>query len=100
MQESIFEWDEDKNRSNKKKHGVGFEDAILIFDDPYLLEKYDFKHSDDEDRFFAIGSVYEILLLAVAYTDRNGRTRIISARPATKNEKELYYDKINDYFTS
>ena len=93
MHRDCFEWDTAKNASNKKKHGIAF-------DDPYLLEKYDSKHSDIEDRFLAIGSIYDILLVAVAYTDRKGKTRIISARHATKAEKRLYYDKINDCYGS
>lgn len=97
MNKSYFEWDTDKNSKNKEKHGIAFEEDILIFDDPYLLEKYDISHSDDEDRFLAIGSIKGILIVPLAYTDRNGRTRIISARAATKKEKELYYDTINTY---
>ena len=100
MYRDRFEWDTAKNASNKKKHGIAFEDAILIFDDPYLLEKYDSKHSDIEDRFLALGSIYDILLVAVVYTDRKGKTRIISARHTTKAEKRLYYDKINDCYGS
>ena len=63
-----------------------------------MLEKYDSKHSEYEDRFLAIGSICGLVLMAVAYTDRAGITRIISARSATKAEKELYYDKINEYY--
>ncbi|WP_428769246.1 BrnT family toxin [Treponema sp. HNW] len=100
MHRNCFEWDITKNKSNEKKHGIAFEDAILIFEDPYLLEKYDSKHSNDEDRFLALGSIYGILLVAVAYTDRKGKTRIISARRATKTEQRLYYDKINEYYGS
>lgn len=97
MVRECFEWDTIKNDNNKRKHGVSFEDAILIFDDPYLLEKYDSKHSEYEDRFLAIGSICGLVLVTVAYTDRDGITRIISA---SKAEKELYYDKINEYYGS
>ena len=100
MVRDCFEWDTTKNDNNKRKHGVSFEDAILIFDDPYLLEKYDSKHSEYEDRFLAIGSICGLVLITVAYTDRDGITRIISARSATKAEKVLYYDKIDEYYGS
>lgn len=96
MIRECFEWDSEKNDSNTRKHGITFEKAILIFDDPYLLEKYDTAHSEDEDRFIAIGSIAGVLIVTVVYTDRNEITRIISARPATKQEKELYYDTIHD----
>ena len=96
MHNGDFEWNIQKNEINKKKHGLAFEDAILIFDDPYLLERYDAKHSDYEDRFTAIGTVCGILPAVVSYTYRENKTRIISARYATKKEERFYCDTIND----
>ena len=61
-----------------------------------FFEKYDSAHSLEEDRFIGIGSVEGVLIVTISYTDRNGVTRIISARAATPNERKEYYDKIND----
>lgn len=100
MDYSLFEWDNEKNISNKEKHKIGFEEAALVFDDPFHIELYDSVHSDKEDRFLAIGTVMNILIVLVVYTERNDRLRIISARPATNKEKELYYDAVNNTFGS
>lgn len=49
-----FEWDENKNTSNKEKHKISFETAAHVFDDSYYIEMFDFEHSSDEDRYIAI----------------------------------------------
>lgn len=87
-----FEWDEEKNRINKEKHdGIGFEYAVRVFLDEKRIERYDAEHSSfTEDRWNAIGMVGRVLF--VVYTERGERTRIISARRATKKEEEEYYD--------
>ena len=85
-----FEWDEEKNKINIKKHGISFETASLVFNDTYYLEIFDFVHSLDEDRYIAIGKVGRVLF--VVFTERDDKVRIISARPATKHEEDLYYD--------
>ena len=91
-----FEWDEEKNAMNRKKHGIDFRDAALVFNDENYLEFYDAEHSDDEDRYNIIGKVGEILF--VVYTERKTRIRIISARIATPLERRWYYDReIFDY---
>lgn len=95
-----FEWDESKNQLNIKKHKISFEEVILAFDDPMFFEKYDLKHSNEEDRYIGIGSVADVVIVTVSYTDRNGVTRIISARVATANERKEYYGKINDIIGS
>jgi len=88
-----FEWDEEKNKCNKKKHGVSFEMAVRVFLDEKRLEKFDEEHSTlDEERYNIIGRVSDMLILFVVATDRNSRVRIISARPAEKEEKEEYYE--------
>ena len=89
-----FIWDKDKAELNKKKHNVSFETAIYIFQDPYLYEIYDETHSEDEERFAYIGSVMNQVILFVVTTDRENKTRIISARRATKNERSKYYENI------
>ena len=90
-----FEWDDDKNELNKKKHGISFETAALIFEDENRVEKYDYTHSQDEDRYISIGMINKIL--TVVHTDRSDAVRIISARLADAGEKEQYYGQ-NDYY--
>lgn len=91
----IYEWDNAKNEKNKKKHdGIGFELAVRVFLDENRIEKYDYHHStNNEDRWNVIGKVEAVLF--VVYTERNERTRIISARKATKEECYEYYN--NDF---
>ena len=73
-----------------KKHGISFEDAMLVFEDEYRKEFYDAAHSEYEDRYHTIGMVEDILF--VVYTERGEYVRIISARIANRKEKEMYYD--------
>ena len=85
-----FEWDENKNEINKKKHGISFETATRVFGDKNRVEIYDFLHSMfDEERCITIGMADKVLF--VVFTERKDSTRIISARPAEQNEKEFYY---------
>lgn len=88
----IFEWDNAKNEYNKKKHdGIGFEFVVRVFLDEKRIEKYDYKHSTaTEDRWNVIGLVDDVLF--VVYTERNDKMRIISARKATQEECNEYYD--------
>ena len=87
-----YEWDEEKNRINKEKHdGISFEYAVRVFLDEKRIERYDTEHSTlTEDRWNAIGMVERVLF--VVYTERGENTRIISARRATKEEEDEYYD--------
>ena len=85
----IYEWDDKKNDLNHSKHGIWFSVAIRVFDDPNRIEYYDEDHSDEEDRWQVIGMVDNIIV--VIYTDREDRTRIISARHAKKDERRKYY---------
>lgn len=85
-----FEWDVEKNWKNKAKHGISFEVAAHVFEDPYYIEMFDFEHSDEEERFIAIGKVGYVLF--VVFTERKDRIRIISARIATASERRLYND--------
>ena len=87
--EYLVEWDDEKNQINKKKHGISFEDAALVFLDENRIDDYDEIHSEDEDRIKVIGRVGKIL--AVIYTERIEKYRIISARYATKKEERDYY---------
>ena len=85
-----FEWDKRKNTANIKKHGVSFEDAALVFKDTKRLEMYDKKNSIFEDRWKTVG-FYTATLLTVITTERSNSVRIISAREASKKEKEEYF---------
>lgn len=85
----VVEWDDEKNKINKRKHGISFETAAEVFLDENRLDDYDEFHSDDEDRNKVIGMVGEIL--TVIYTERRERYRIISARKANKKERMDYY---------
>ena len=82
-----FEWDEEKNQINKRKHKISFETAAYVFED----EMYDFEHSIEEDRYIAIGCVGDVLF--VVFTERKDNIRLISARLATESERRLYYDQ-------
>ena len=94
--ELLFEWDSEKARINKLKHHVSFETAANVFFDENRIEKLDDEHSDDEDRWKVLGKVDDILL--VIYTDREDRTRIISARKAKPKERRIYYGNGDLYF--
>ena len=85
-----YEWDETKSELNKQKHGFTFEEILEVFDDPYILTQYDIAHSADEDRYWSIGSINGVLVIVVYYTERDGRTRIISARQAESALQEVY----------
>ncbi len=89
-----FEWDENKEKINLKKHGLDFKTAALIFLDTNRLEIPDIEHSTlEEERFISIGLVNnKVALLTVVHTDRGDVTRIISARYATKQEERWYYN--------
>jgi uncharacterized protein len=87
-----FEWDPAKSTSNKKKHGVTFEEAQSIFYDDFALQFYDDEHSSEEDRFLMLGMSSEARLLLVCHCERaSGEiVRIISARRATTSESKFY----------
>ena len=93
-----FEWDENKNEANRKKHGIQFESAALVFEDQNRLMFVE-RIEDGEERWHAIGSVRSsILFLTVVHTYAEEGTelivRIISARRATRHERELYAEAI------
>jgi uncharacterized DUF497 family protein len=93
-EDGLFEWDEEKSRTNKEKHGLSFDKAIKVFDDEYLIETYDEKHSlFGEDRYLVLGEVGGIVILFVCYAERNSRKRIITARKAVEKERNKYYEK-------
>jgi uncharacterized DUF497 family protein len=85
-----FEWDPDRAPANARKHGVAFTEAMTIFGDPLELTIVDPDHSHDELRFVSIGMSVAGRLLVVAYTEREGRIRIINARQAISRERKSY----------
>lgn len=85
----MFEWDDAKNASNIAKHGVSFELAQLIFGGA-VLTVADNREDYGERREVSIGKVEGAAILAVVHTDRAGRVRIISARPASQRERRRY----------
>ena len=92
----IFEWDSEKAKLNKIKHGVGFKLATHVFEDEDRITRRDDEHSDYEERWQVIGKVKNILF--VVYTERGEKTRIISAREASPREREWYYGDSDLYF--
>ena len=87
-----FEWDPDKNRTNQRKHGLSFEEAVRVFDAAdEAMELFDERHSDIEERFITIGPVRGGLVLVV-WTERvDDIIWVISARWATPRERDLYH---------
>jgi len=85
-----FEWDATKAAANLAKHGVSFPEAMGIFGDPLEVTIPDPVHSSEEARFLSIGLSEVGRLLVVAYTEREGRIRIISAREAAPRERRHY----------
>ena len=89
-----FEWDENKNTINKKKHNISFEEAKTVFYDEGALLIDDPEHSEDEERFIILGLSTKANLLVVCHCCRDSETviRLISARKATTRESQQYYD--------
>lgn len=85
-----FEWDPEKAKRNLKKHGVAFEEAVTVFYDPLSATFDDPDHSVGEYRFITIGLSSRDRLVVVAHAERGESLRIISARPATANERKRH----------
>jgi len=85
-----FEWDDKKAAANERKHRVSFEEAETVFGDTLGLTVLDAARSEREIRFVTIGMSDLGRILVVAHTDRGEKTRIISARKATKRERRNY----------
>jgi uncharacterized protein len=85
-----FDWDTNKAVSNLSKHGVSFDEAKTVFDDPLYVDFYDPDHSEDEERYLILGISNQGRLLIVSYTGREELTRLISARVVTRIEREAY----------
>ena len=87
-----FEWSPAKSKTNERKHGVSFEEAQSVFYDDFARQFFDEEHSDDEERFIMLGISNRSRVLIVIHCERsNGDIiRIISARKATRKEREYY----------
>jgi uncharacterized protein len=87
-----FAWDERKNKANRAKHGVWFEEAQTVFHDPHARVFYDPEHSETENRFLLLGmsSAGRALLVVHCYREADSLVRLISARKAAKKEVRAY----------
>ena len=85
-----FEWDPAKAAANLKRHRVSFHEAAAVLTDPLSTTFPDEVHSADEVRFLTIGASTQGNIVVVAHTERNDTIRIISARRATRREREFY----------
>ena len=88
-----FEWNPKKAEANLSKHGVSFREAVTAFGDPLSMNMADPDHSKGEERSIVLGMSDRYRLLVVSYTERSPRTRIISARLATRHERKQYEEK-------
>ena len=88
-----FEWDSKKAEANRKKHGVSFEEGVTAFGDPLSMNMPDPDHSESEQRFTVIGLSDRYRLLVVCYTEIEDNTRIVSARQATRFERQAYEEE-------
>ncbi len=87
-----FEWDEAKSRANFAKHGIDFETAQRIFGGP-VFTRPDRRRDYGEARHVSIGRV-EAAVIVVVHTERGRRMRLISARPASRKERQIWHEQI------
>ena len=85
-----IEWDPKKAKSNLEKHGVSFEEAATALSDPMAATGADPDHSLTEERYVTFGVSEKGRLVVVSHTEKDQTIRIISARKASKGERELY----------
>jgi uncharacterized DUF497 family protein len=92
MMDVVFEWDERKNRANRKKHGISFEEGRTAFLDENARVMPDSEHSEDEERFVLLGlsTSLKILVVCHCYREKDRVIRIISARTADREEQRQY----------
>jgi hypothetical protein len=85
-----YDWDNKKAETNLSKHGITFEEAKTVFEDPLYVDFYDPDHSLGEHRFILLGQSAQGRLLFVSYMERGNGIRLISAREATLSERKAY----------
>ncbi|MCL2093601.1 MAG: BrnT family toxin [Treponema sp.] len=100
--DSTFTWEEEKNQLNLEKHGLSFQEAVPVFLDPYFVVVYDEAHSSiEETRWKGIGALGDTILLSTIFSEvSETELKLISARKATKKEKEDYIENIRQIFGS
>jgi hypothetical protein len=91
-----FEWNTEKAERNIRKHGVSFQEALTVFQDALSLTYPDMDHSADEDRYLIVGLSSLGNVLVISHTFRNDNVRIITARKATKKERNFYETESNN----
>ena len=97
--EIFFEWNNEKEKRNIKKHKISFKQATFVFEDPKMLSIPDLEHSEKEERWLTIGIIENKFLVVISHTikfisDENITIRIISARKVTKKEEKQYNTEI------
>lgn len=92
----IYEWDPEKAKENLRKHGVSFEEGATVFHDSLAMTYRDPDHSDEEGREITVGHSTKQRVLFVSHTHRGERTRIISARKATRRERKQHEEGIGE----
>lgn len=90
MQIEKFEWDDAKAIINFEKHGLRFDECLLVFEDTDAVVIPDVKHSQVEKREIIVGQIPTIGIIIVVFTKRGNNARIISGRKASKNERKFY----------
>jgi len=100
LETKTFSWSDEKDRLNMKKHGLSLKEAVLVFIDPYLVVRYDDEHSTlEETRWKGIGVLGNTILLSVIFSEiGENEIHLISAREASKKEKEDYREHIGQIF--
>jgi uncharacterized DUF497 family protein len=94
LESDLFEWDDEKAADNLRKHGIDFEEARTVFEDPFAITIDDELHSEDEDRSVVLGLSLLARVLIVVHTERRERIKIISARKATPSERAQYESEL------
>ena len=93
MDELRFEWDDEKEKINIRKHGVAFDEARTVFYDEHAVQFFDPDHSAEEDRFILLGISFKLRILVVCHCFRESETvvRLFSARKADRDEEREYW---------
>ena len=87
----IFEWDAAKAAANLAKHGISFDQAIAVFNDPHRVTYEDHRHDYGETRENTVGQIDDRIFVCVTHTTRSRALRLISARPASRFERNSYH---------
>ena len=90
-----YEWDDDKAKTNLRKHRISFQEGATVFNDPLIATQHDPDHSSDEERYIALGRSVQGRILVVVFTERGDKIRLISCRKVTSRERREYEE--NDF---